>query len=276
MQGLEVLSLAHIRSIRSHTFALDSAPMTPLLRSLTIILALATPLAAQTPAHDPSTRLREVLPADVAERVLARIAEARAHDLPADALEQRALKFAAKGVAPAAIERTVAEQAVRMASASASLESARGQRPASDEIEAGAEAIRQGIDGATVSALARSTPSGRSLAVPLYVLGDLAARGLPSSEALERVQARLAARATDAEIQKLPAQAADANQMNRPASVGRDLAATRGKGASGAAAAGSPAGGPPAGVPANGGASARPTPPPAPGRPSTPSRPSRP
>ena len=47
--------------------------------------------AAQTPAHDPSDRLREILPADVAERVLARIADARARALPAAALENRAL-----------------------------------------------------------------------------------------------------------------------------------------------------------------------------------------
>lgn len=246
--------------------------MTRLFSSLTAILVLAASTPAQTPAHDPSARLREVLPADVAERVLARIAEARAHELPADALAQRALKFAAKGVAPADIERAVAEQAGRMERARTALETARGQRPAGEEIEAGAEAMRQGVDGAAVSALARSAPSGRSLAVPLYVLGNLAARGLPSSEALARVQERLAARATDAELQELPAQAVD--HANRPASVGRDLAATKGRG--GAAASGSPAGGPPAGVPANGGAGARPTGPNKPGRPSTPGRPIRP
>lgn len=250
--------------------------MMRLIRSLTAILVLAVPLAAQTPAHDPSTRLREVLPADVAERVLARIADARSHELPADALEQRALKFAAKGVAPDAIERAVSEQADRMAAANSALEEARGQKPSSDEVEAGAEAMRQGIDGAGLSALARSAPSGRSLAVPLYVLGSLSARGLPSDEALDRVRSRLAARATDAELEDLPEQAAAAERGNRPASVGRDLAATKGKGGSAAAGSGTPTGGPPAGVPANGGAGARPTPPTTPGRPSTPGRPNRP
>ena len=39
-------------------------------------------VGAQTPAADPSAKLREVLPADVADRVLAKIATARAHDLP--------------------------------------------------------------------------------------------------------------------------------------------------------------------------------------------------
>ena len=70
------------------------------IRTFTLLL-LATVLVAQgsnaqVPSRDPSTRLREVLPADVAQRVLARIADARARQLPAAALENRALKFAAR------------------------------------------------------------------------------------------------------------------------------------------------------------------------------------
>jgi hypothetical protein len=240
-----------------------------LLNSLTAValtLLVAAPSAARAQAHDPSDRLREVLPADVAARVLERIADARAHELPADALEQRALKFAARGVNPADIERSVAEQATRMAAARAALESTRGQKPSDDEVEAGAEAIRQGGDASGVSELAKSAPSGRSLAVPLYVLGNLAASGMPAADALQRVRDRLAARATDDEMEKLPAQAADAVDGHRPAEVGRDLAATRSKGASAAA-------GPPRGVPANGGAAARPAPA---GRPPHPGRPNRP
>ena len=226
-------------------------------------LCVAAPLVAQTPApaapaagasqaQDPADRLRQVLPADVAERVLATVARARARQLPAQALEMRALKFAARGEAPAAIERAVTEHAARLEAANAALGQGRGGRPSGDEVEAGAEALRQGVDGAAVSALARSAPSGRSLAVPLYVVGQLAARGLPSDEALSRVRDRLAARATDAELQALPAQAV-AGRANRPADAGRDAAQARRP-----AAAGGTAGGRPAGVPANPGAGARP------------------
>jgi hypothetical protein len=236
------------------------------LTAVALIVLAAAPSAARAQAHDPSDRLREVLPADVATRVLERIADARAHELPADALEQRALKFAARGIAPADIERSVAEQAERMAAARAALESARGAKPSDDEVEAGAEAIRQGVDATGVSELAKSAPSGRSLAVPLYVLGNLAASGMPAADALQQVRDRLAARASDADMEKLPAEAAVAAHGNRPAEVGRDLAATRSKGASAAA-------GPPRGVPANGGAAARPTPA---GRPAHPGRPNRP
>lgn len=219
-------------------------------RSLPVFVFAGT-LAAQTPAADPSARLREVLPADVAERVLQRIAEARARELPAQALENRALKFAARGIAPAEVERAVMEHATRMEKAKQALENGRADRPSATEIEAGAEAMRQGVDGAAVSALAKSAPSGRSLAVPLFVIGSLMERGLPSDEALARVQERLLARASDTELERMPAGAG----AGRPAGVMPG------------AAPGRPS---TAGVPANGGRTTapqptrRPTPPSAP------------
>jgi len=208
-------------------------------------------LAAQTPAADPSAKLREVLPADVAERVLAKIAEARARELPAAALENRALKFAARGVVPREIERAVTEHAERLASARGALASGRGNEPTGEEVEAGAEAIRQGVDGAAVSALAKEAPSGRSLAVPLYVIGSLVDRGLPSDEALARVQERLAARATEAELERMLPPEAVAGQANRPATTGTAQGASRRPGSAG----------PPASVPASGGTKTRPKPP---------------
>lgn len=226
------------------------------LAPLVFLSAVAvSTVGAQTPANDPSARLREVLPADVAERVLARIAEARARELPAAALEHRALKFAAKGVSPDDIERSVNDQADRMGKAKEVLETARGRKASGDEIEAGADVMRKGVDGAAVSELAKSAPSGRSLAVPLYVIGGLIDRGLPSDDALQRVQERLQARATDAELEGLPAQAV-AGMANKPAETGRDLAATKRPANAGR---GGTAGNPPAAVPVNGGRGTRPT-----------------
>jgi hypothetical protein len=226
--------------------------------ALLLVIALSAQTSiAQTPARDPSARLREVLPADVAQRVLARIAEARAQQLPAEALENRALKFAAKGVDPNSIERSVNEQAARMQIARAALASGRASIPASDEIEAGAEAIRKGVDGPSVSFLAKTAPYGRSLAVPLFVIGSLTDRGLSSGDALQRVLARLKARASDLELEgmpgELPAQAV-AGQANRPASTGSDFGQSHKP-----ASAGRPAtAGPPAGVPGNAGAKSNP------------------
>jgi hypothetical protein len=206
---------------------------------------------AQTPARDPSSRLKEVLPPQVAQRVLARIAEARARQLPAEALENRALKFAAKGVDPINIERSVNEQAARMEVARGALASARASAPAGDEIDAGAEAIRKGVDGSSIGFLAKNAPSGRSLAVPLFVIGSLTDRGLSSDDALQRVLARLKARASDADLESLPGDlpAKGSNgQGNRPASTGRDFGQSH-KPASA---------GPPAGVPGNAGVKSNP------------------
>ncbi len=205
------------------------------------IAFFAVTAQAQVPAKDASARLREVLPPDVATRVLARIAEARAHQLPGDALENRALKFAAKGVAPKDIERSINEQAQRMESARAAHASGRGSPPAGDEIEAGAEALRKGVDGAAVSQLARSAPRDRSLAVPLFVIGSLKDRGLSSDQAMQSVLDRLNAHASDLDLEGLTSQASPRNnggqgrpegqtgrefgQSHKPANSGRPATA---------------------------------------------------
>lgn len=215
--------------------------------ALAVALALVTGAASVSAqgSSDAADRLRQVLPADVAAHVLARVSAARADGLPAEALVQRALKFAAKGVPPEDIDRAVGEQADRLASARGALAAA-GRATTPDDVEAAAEAMRQGIDGATVSALARGAPSGRSLAVPLYVLGALGARGVPAADALARVKQMLDARASDAELESLPARAGDAARS--PGAVGRDVSAARRGGATNA-----PGGRPPAGVPTNAG-----------------------
>lgn len=224
---------------------------------LMALVVLAPCAFAQVPAKDPSARLREVLPSDIAARVLARIADARARQLPAEALENRALKFAAKGVDPRNIERSVNEQAQRMESAKAALESGRGAKATGDEIDAGAEAMRKGVDGASVSLLAKSVPQNRSLAVPLFVIGSLTDRGLPVDQALQAVLARLKARASDADLESMSSGASAAGNagQGRPDGVsGRDFGQSHRPTTSGRPATA----GPPAGVPGNAGKKSNP------------------
>ena len=213
---------------------------------LTLACAVGVPAAAQTPAGDPSAQLRSVLPPDVADHVLAQIADARARQLPAAALEHRAAELAAKGAPAGVIDGAVTDLARGLAAGSDAL--ARGGRahPEDAETEAAAAALAAGADGAAVSSLARSAPSGRSLAVPLYVLSGLMARGLPSDQALARVQAGLAARLGDRQLEAGADHAA--NAPGRPAVTGQDLAATHQP----------PASGRPGTLPANGGAGTRP------------------
>lgn len=175
------------------------------------------PAAFAQKAHDPSDQLRQVLPASVAEHVLATIADARAHSLPAAALEQQALRLSREGARPADIQKSVDRSAENMKKAKGALEKA-NHKPSNDEVVAGSALIGRGVDGKQVSALAKSAPSGRSLAVPMYVIGSLMDRGLKSDAALAKVSARLAQRATDSQ---LTAEANAVADQHRPATANK-------------------------------------------------------
>lgn len=178
------------------------------------MLLFASAASAQK-AHDPSARLRQVLPAKVADHVLATIADARSHSLPAAALEQQALHLTQNRAKPADVEKSIDRSAENMKQSKDALEKG-GRKPTSDEVVAGSKLIGRGVDGSKVSAFAKSAPSGRSLAVPLYVTGSLMDRGLKSDAALARVHARLMAKATDRQLTN------EANSMasdNRPATA---------------------------------------------------------
>ena len=196
--------------------------------ALVVAAVLAAPLGPsllRAQAGSPVEEITRALPADVARRVLAGITDARAQGLPADLLARRALELSAKGVPPASIETAVADEAADLAAAREAL--AAGARPGAteDELDAAGTALGKGVDGRAVSQLARSAPSGRSLAVPLFVISSLVDRGLPSDEALRRVLARLEARASDAQIEALAAAPGHADQPGKL--TGLDMAETR-------------------------------------------------
>jgi hypothetical protein len=167
-------------------------------RTLCIVAAALIPVSAAA-QQDPVERLGQVLPPEMAAQVMGRVESARAMDLPTQAIANLALEGVAKGRSAEEVLAAVELLVNDMGRAREALQAA-GHTPASGEIEAATSALRMGIDGADVSDLARSGPPGRSLAVPLLVMGGLAQRGLPSDQALEAVRARLTARAPDAEL----------------------------------------------------------------------------
>lgn len=235
------------------------------MKAMTVLAALVTlasPVAAQSTHEDLTARLREVLPAAVAERVIATVSDARSKGLPSRVLEQRALMFAAKGVNSQDIARSIAEQSRAMGEARAALARGGSGRPADADVAAGADVIRRGVDGAQISTLAQSAPSGRSLAVPLAVISSLVDRGLPSDVALASVLERLKARASDAELSQLPEQAAAGRVRAADASAAGRARAAEARGAAGArragAAGGAVRGAPPANVPPAAGGRGRP------------------
>src|SRR5882724_637089 len=185
------------------------------------------PLAAQARSEDISSKLARVLPGGAADQVLRQIDDARARGLPAAALAARALELSAKGVAPDRIAQAIEDQAGWLEAGRAALTAGGRENAGADEIDAAATALRKGVDGRAVSDFARSAPSSRSLAVPLLIISSLVDRGLPADNALRQVLARVEARASDQQLERL----ADARSVignQTPASLNAtDIAASR-------------------------------------------------
>lgn len=226
---------------------------------LAAFMASAAPLSGQNSAEDLTARLRQVLPAEVAARVIATVSDARGRGLPARALEQRALMLARKGVEAEAIARSVADHSRAMGEARAALARGRVGLPADDDVAAGAEVIRKGVDGLQISALATSAPPGRTLAVPLLVIGSLVDRGLPADAAVARVLERMNARATDAELSRIPEQGVAGRERGEAARAERSGSRPNPPTTVGRGAGGTARGRPPANVPPTPGGRGRPS-----------------
>ena len=197
--------------------------MRMLAGSVLIVIVTASSALAQTPAYDPSARLQEVLPAEIVDRVLARIADARARELPSEALAHRALELAAKGARPADIARRIEAHADALERGKEALDRGRPEVPSDEEVRAASEVIARGVNGEAVSALA-SAASGRSLVVPLHVLSELMSRGLPAEDAVAHVRAEVLARASDAKMQADASNAGSwGESRGRPTLTGREL-----------------------------------------------------
>ena len=172
----------------------SSLPRTP--KSVAAAGALAAVLfataAAQEPQHLNDPRLARL---DTAARSLVAVAinSARAAGLPTEPLVQRALEGATKDAPGTLIVRAVQRLAADLRRARAAL----GASATSPELEAGAAALRAGAGPAVLAQLRRSRR--QTITVPLAVLTDLVASGVPVDSAAAAVLA-LAASARDTDL----------------------------------------------------------------------------
>jgi hypothetical protein len=164
-----------------------------------LFLSLALAPASSAAQEDLTQRLTELLPAEVSAQVLERIESARTRDLPDRAMASLALEGVAKGRSGADVLEAVEALGIDLGRAHEALQ-ASDRAPLQGEVESATAAMRLGVDGTAVSELASGQPSGRSLVVPLLVLGGLVDRGLPSDEAIAAVRARLAEGVGDGEL----------------------------------------------------------------------------
>src|SRR5438093_11102579 len=184
----------------------SSLPRTP--KSVAAAGALAAVLfataAAQEPQHLNDPRLARL---DTAARCLVAVAidSARAAGLPTEPLVQRALEGATKDAPGTLIVSAVQRLAADLGRARAAL----GASATSPELEAGAAALRAGASPAVLAQLRRSRR--QTITVPLAVLTDLVASGVPVDSAAAAVLA-------------LPASTRDADLIDLRRAVERDIA----------------------------------------------------
>lgn len=219
-----------------------------------IVLGAAVLMPASVRAQtDPVEHLRSVLPVEVAAQVIPIVQDAMAHDLPGNAVANIALQGIAMGRGGAEV-RAAAQSMVADLRAAHDAIAAGRRSPTPEETQAGAIAMRQGVDASTVSALASAAPASRSLTVPLAVIGALVDRGLPATDALQAVQHRLQDHRSDQQLADLPEGAGRMlSQGMKPAEVGTALASMHAGFTVPVDGGVVPPRGPPSGVPANGG-----------------------
>ena len=166
--------------------------MTRALIRTTLPLLAALLAAAPAAAQQVDPRL-ERLEGATRRVVAALIDSARAASLPTEPLVQRALEGTAKGAPEGVIVAAVRRLAVDLGRARDAL----GSTASPAELSAGAAALRAGASQTTLAELrqARREP----LIVPLAVLADLVASGVPVDSAAAAVLS-LAGRARDADL----------------------------------------------------------------------------
>ena len=158
------------------------------LAAVVVVTAAAQDRQGRQVRNDP--RL-ERLDAEARPLVAGVIDSARAAGLPTEPLVQRALEGATKGAPDTLIVGAVRRLAADLGRARAAL----GAGATPPELEAGAAALRAGAGPAVLAQLRRSRR--QTITVPLAVLTDLVASGVPVDSAAAAVLALASARDAD-------------------------------------------------------------------------------
>ncbi len=165
----------------------------PTLVALVLASVSAAPLLAQGTS---------VLPiADVKTRsaVQREIARAESKGLPTQPLVAKAMEGVTKQATGEQIRDAVSSLAKRLEQARALL----APSPSAAEVASGADALRAGVPAPMVKKIRAAWPADQSVVMPLDVMTELVARGIPASRALERLTSLMAKGATPSQIAAL-------------------------------------------------------------------------
>jgi hypothetical protein len=137
-------------------------------------------------------RLRSALDAETFAKVTKMTDSARAESLPVDALVGVALEGAQRRASGVRIATAVHDYLVALRGARAAL----GADAAMPEIVSGAGVLLSGVSSGELRRI-RAAGTRRPLTVPLVVLADLIARGVPKDTAARAIEAAARANARD-------------------------------------------------------------------------------
>ena len=162
------------------------------------ICLVALLLAIAAPVWAADARLARRLDPATAEEISRVVAQSKAARLPTDPLIATALEGASRHAPASQILAAVHRQADEFERARVVL----GPRAGSAEIIAGASVLHAGVAPDTLARLCATRP-GRSLVIPMVVLADLVARGVPTLTATSTVEAAMRTGARDTELLRL-------------------------------------------------------------------------
>ncbi len=169
------------------------------MRRVRTLVALALASAVTAPASAQGPAALPIADAKARVAVEREIARAQAKGLPTQPLIAKAMEGVTKQASGDQIRSAVASQARRLEQARTFL----APSTSVQELTSGADALQVGVPGPMLKQLRAAWPVERSVAMPLDVLTELVARGIPAKSALEQITALMARGATPTQIASL-------------------------------------------------------------------------
>lgn len=171
------------------------------MKTTGVMLALTLVLAGEVTAQAAGADRLARLDAETRAAVMAAVDSARAKGLPVEPLIEKALEGATKGAPGPRIGHAVRMLSIHLETARWAL----GPQATEPELVAGAAVVRGGLAPSRLQEI-RTVSKRERLSVPLAVLSDLMARGVPVDTAARVIEAMVAGNASDDDFDHLARQ----------------------------------------------------------------------
>ena len=168
-------------------------------RRVPTLVALVLASVSAAPAFAQGTSVLPIADAKARLAVEREIASAAAKGLPTQPLIAKAMEGVTKQATGERIRVAVASQAKRLEQARALL----APSPSVAELTSGADALAVGVPAPMLKQIRAAWPTERSVVMPLDVMTELVARGIPAKHALEQITGLMSRGATPSQIAAL-------------------------------------------------------------------------